>query len=95
MHMISAKARNSCKNQFAQIFVNEVHCKISVFCCVVDEFKIPLNRYLNTRPFYSVDEFLMFKNDSVLLSAVCNGFRETFEFCVRTTLHIFCIKLFL
>jgi hypothetical protein len=28
------------------------------------QFKAALKRYLNTHPFYSVEEFLMFKNDS-------------------------------
>jgi hypothetical protein len=28
------------------------------------QFKVALKRYLNTHSFYSVDEFLMFENDS-------------------------------
>jgi hypothetical protein len=28
------------------------------------QFKVALKRYLNTHPFYSVDDFLMFKNGS-------------------------------
>jgi hypothetical protein len=28
------------------------------------QFKVALKRYLNTQPFYTVEEFLTFKNDS-------------------------------
>jgi hypothetical protein len=33
-------------------------------------FKIALKRYLNTHTFYSVDEFLQFKEASILLGVI-------------------------
>jgi hypothetical protein len=38
------------------------------------QFKIALKSYRSTYTFYSVNVFLMFINDSILLSDVYNGF---------------------
>jgi hypothetical protein len=52
-----------CKLTLASKFTTIYH---SLKCLVNEkmQFKAALKRYLNTNFFYSVDEFLMFKNES-------------------------------
>jgi hypothetical protein len=46
------------------------------------QFVIALRRYLNIHLFYSPDEVTMLKNDSLVSSAITNGFSVTFGYYV-------------
>jgi hypothetical protein len=53
------------------------------------QFKVALKRYLNTHSFYSVEEFLMLKNESYVFFSLCTVVWTLYNMCVLY------VKLFL